>query len=202
LFGLPALLAFGGLFFWAFVAIMTVVLIIAVDREKPAAASGWIILTLVALTLLGNGYWWTWILENPIYFLYGVLAYLAIGIVWTFGKWYFFLLNAADYYAGRRAAWMEKKGLKVIKTDDEKEELRNHISTNLGYSKWAGQSFPPQPSDNVSSIFIWLMYWPFSLLWTLINDPVRRVGMFIYRRIQDALAGLSRRTFNKFNEFD
>ena len=44
----------------------------------------------------------------------------------------------------------------------------------------------PTPDNFKSRIASWIVYWPPSLIWTILNDPLRRIG----RRIYDGVAGL------------
>ena len=44
----------------------------------------------------------------------------------------------------------------------------------------------PLPADFKGRIIAWIIYWPPVLFWTLLNDPLRRLG----RRIYDAIAGI------------
>lgn len=68
---------------------------------------------------------------------------------------------------------------------------RHHSDVNL-------TKFPPHPNDNKGRIIFWMSYWPFSAVWTIINDPITRFYRFVYHRIGDMLAGISNRMFSKY----
>lgn len=53
------------------------------------------------------------------------------------------------------------------------------------------ESFPPHPTRYKSKIMFWLCYWPFSLVVTLINDPIRKLFRMVYRNITRLLTGIS-----------
>jgi len=53
----------------------------------------------------------------------------------------------------------------------------------------------PLVSRNKGRIVAWMTYWPWSGLWTLINDPVRRTFRFLYRRISTTLQRMSDKMF-------
>lgn len=49
----------------------------------------------------------------------------------------------------------------------------------------------PHPRSYKSRIIAWIAYWPPSLLWTIINDPVRRIAQHIYYAIAGLLSNIS-----------
>ena len=49
--------------------------------------------------------------------------------------------------------------------------------------------------ENKSRIIMWMAYWPWSLLWTTINDAVKRIYREIYQAIQRLLQGISDSVF-------
>jgi hypothetical protein len=40
------------------------------------------------------------------------------------------------------------------------------------------------PRDYQPSIKSWILWWPFSALWTLLDDPIRRAVQRIYQELQ------------------
>jgi hypothetical protein len=66
----------------------------------------------------------------------------------------------------------------------------------------------PQVKEYKSNIMTWMTYWPFSMIWTLINDPIKRAFREIYEKISKFMQGMSDRIFkplvdekqNKANE--
>jgi hypothetical protein len=49
---------------------------------------------------------------------------------------------------------------------------------------------------------IWIMYWPWSMIWTLINDPVRSMVEYLYQKLQGTYQAVSDRMFKEFEEGD
>lgn len=49
----------------------------------------------------------------------------------------------------------------------------------------------PIPSKFQARITAWIVYWPPSLFWTLLNDPIRRIGRLIYEGVADTLKKIS-----------
>ena len=53
----------------------------------------------------------------------------------------------------------------------------------------------PKAHDHKGDILMWMTYWPFSSLWTLINDPIRKIFRTIYTNIASSLQAISDRMF-------
>lgn len=50
-----------------------------------------------------------------------------------------------------------------------------------------------QPSNNKSRITGWMIYWPLSAAWTLINDPVRKFFNMIFEQFEGIYESISER---------
>ncbi len=97
-----------------------------------------------------------YIKENALQSVVYTIAYIAIGVVWSFAKWFFFLIN-------------------------ERDAARKYIEDE---SNWTNFSPPvinvPQASHNKGKIIAWMTYWPFSFVGTILNDPFRKLFNFIF----------------------
>ena len=119
-------------------------------------------------------------------------AYLAVGIVWSFIKWFSFLIQYRDKYQESRAAFLAADKPKDGTTDVER--WREWCSSRgYGYSRrygvdtvFYGQSIlhKPQATENKSRIIAWMSFWPFSLVGTVLNDPVRRLFNWLYSSLK------------------
>lgn len=70
--------------------------------------------------------------------------------------------------------WIVRKSVKRPKTMAEVEEF---VEKNKG------------------RIVSWMTYWPWSMLWTLLNDPVRRIMKHIYYAIRGTLIKIAAKVF-------
>jgi hypothetical protein len=59
----------------------------------------------------------------------------------------------------------------------------------------AGVSKPPTAREHRSDITGWMAFWPWSAIWTLINDPVKRMYKALARSLEKVFDGISRRVF-------
>ncbi len=54
-----------------------------------------------------------------------------------------------------------------------------------------GQVIAPAAAQHKSSITQWIMFWPISFVWTIINDPVRKIANYIFSRIKNTFQRMS-----------
>jgi hypothetical protein len=53
----------------------------------------------------------------------------------------------------------------------------------------------PSVTEHKSSIMLWMFYWPFSSIWTMIDHPVKKIFLFIYNRIKDRMQKMADKIF-------
>jgi hypothetical protein len=188
---------FGGGIFWALTALAAVFVIASIDGERPVYATGVITLYLAALTLFSTTNVFLWAYHNPLLIAYGIGGYILAGVIWSVVKWYFFVLNKADQYQKFRNGFMQELKIKEIITPEQKAAMRNYLRSH----HYDG-SFPPKASENYKRIIMWMTYWPFSGVWTLINDPVKRAFKFCYLHLAGAMQAISNSVFKKYSELE
>lgn len=163
--------------FWLLFVLVLVAMFISVETESPFSAT----VVMIATALVA---WWfydfniiTYILNNAGLVSAVVATYFVMGVIWARGKWEFFIRGARRAY----------------------EEVRNMYANKMpsSFDYYGKQSVPPQIRDNKSRFMIWMAYWPASMLWTLINDPVRRLFEWVYT---STAASLQRSSDNVFSD--
>lgn len=170
-------LLFGSMvWFWIVFGIWSLVLFVSVEIDKPAHAT---IATVVFLALFG--FWGVFpggasllglLVAHPGYIAVGAVAFFALGTVWAVVKWWFYVRNLAE----KRKEQIEKNG---------------GARGRGGY----GTIRKPLVRDNKSRIMTWMCFWPYSFIWTMINDPVRRVFKAIYNQIRAGLQKIADSAF-------
>src|SRR5205823_5639912 len=108
----------------------------------------------------------TFVRTHPVLTALYVSGYFLAGAAWSIVKWWFAETN------------------RVREARDEFRESRD-IRTWSEFIK----NRKSDPTNYKSDIIAWITFWPFSLVWTLLNDPVRR----LCRRIYDELQGVYQR---------
>lgn len=114
----------------------------------------------------------TFVKDHPFLTLGRIGIYIGVGVVWSFFKWYFYLTNVKE---------------KLL------YKYNNDLSKVYDYEI-------PVASSNKSRIITWMSYWPFSALWTLINEPFKKTFKFIYSKIEGIFQAMSDRIFKDFKK--
>lgn len=165
--------------FWFLYCIIPLFLIFIVFNVEYHHASGFATLvlffSLMGLQLFTDVAPFTFILANPFKSLYVFLGYFALGTGYVVLKWYSFV-----HYAVRKY--------------NEWQSVSND-RTMADYSRIHGIRLPLQVSDYKMMIVSWLVYWPLSAVWTLLNDPIRRLVNEIYNKIAGTLQSISDTAF-------
>jgi len=115
-------------------------------------------------------------LQYPGKFTLFIIGYLIIGFIWSFIKWWLYVNKLALKYKEKRYEWLLKKskekdlGSITIDTKIPKEMIREWLS-------YAGYNVANRPSaiKNKKSISHWVIYWPLSILGSLLNDFIGKV---------------------------
>lgn len=108
--------------------------------------------------------------------LFGALIYLAIGVVWSILKWFIFLF--------------EKKREIEKKYNNDLIKIKNYFATTANSI--------PVASSNKSLFSFWTIYWPLSMIWTLINNPVRRIFNVIFNFMTNTFNRMSKAVFSNY----
>ncbi len=192
--GIGAFMGALSLLGWAVLVAGVIAIVIGVELERYSVSFAAVIIAFVALTLLSGsnfGAVWSAIVADPGLIIKYIFYYLAIGVVWAFAKWFFFLFKVRDALKDYR----EKHDIKGAMTEDQR---RDFLSWSPHYShRQYGNSteVTPQAKHNKQRIVGWMTWWPFSMPWTLINDPIKRLFDFIYRRIVSVFQAMSDQIF-------
>lgn len=151
--------------FWI-VAIETILMLRFMAKDWGGGATVSLIVSLLLLQFLAGVNIWGYILANPFTVILYALGYFAIGIIWSFVKWYFYLKGVKLKYE------------KYIKTHEKKR--------SFGF---------PLVSDHKDDIVFWMSYWPFSLIWTCIDDFIEQIFKTLWNLLKNVYQGVSDRMF-------
>ena len=160
-----SLFAFGSLWFWILMAAAFVCAIIATEKGSGMGATSTMVVTIALLFIFGN--------KVPLSGLFSYCVHHGLTV----------LLSVAGYILLGVCWAILKWYYFLLKKRDE-----TLLKRETPYES-------PQVSAYKSSIMVWMFYWPFSILWTAIDMPVKRVYLFIYRGIAKWLQGMSDKIF-------
>ena len=170
-------LAVGAIGFWLLLLLSAILMSEMLDNDCPGWATITAIVTVAILVVFGGFDPLSYLAAHPGEIALAIAAYFAVGAGWSLLKWYFWLV-------------------KLRRQLDAGHDHRRVLYT-------AGvQQFPPQPGDHKSRIIGWIALWPASMLWTIINDPVRRAAEEIYTRLGGTYQRISNRVFRGYIKQD
>ena len=176
-------LAFGSIWFWLLLVAEFCALLWFVEEEWPFRSFLSLVLVFTLLWWLGDFNVITWAASLSLkQILVGALGYVGTGIAWSIGKWYFYVTGERrkfDEYVEDRL----KHGHYVKNYDETQEEFDTRCRKDAR-SLARLRHGKPEARKQKSRIVMWMGWWPWSALWTLINDPIKRLFREIFHRIQ------------------
>lgn len=185
----------GTLWFWILLAVAALVVGVCVARESFGKATLSVMLTFALLGFLGDFNVLHWLRENAVAFLVYLVAYFAIGTVWSVGKWWFFIRRRRDEYNEQKSAFLLQNGITDgLLPESLKTRWRDYVSSSYECRGRAAR-FPPRVRDYKGKITAWMMYWPWSFVVTIVDDPIRKLFNAIFRAIQDVFQRISDSAF-------
>lgn len=204
---LLTLFVFGGFWFWSLVVVASLLFIALFENERGGWATLLLLTTVAIIIGLSNQDWLVWIVANPITILLYALGYLTVGIIWGTMKWWLHVRTIAVRYRNAKRKWIVKEYKIRDKSNPNYQAYR--VANDTGkmtkivkeawlqyFDRYWGPSIKkPVAADNKSLITGWMTYWPWSALWTLINDPVRKFFNWVYESISDLLQNISDKVF-------
>lgn len=107
----------------------------------------------------------TWMRSHPWQTVAYVVGYLLTGAIWSLIKWW---ICERDRFREAKEHWIKYSGGKTW----EQERARQKTL----------------PTSHKDDFLWWIGFWPFSLAYTLLHDPVKRIYLElqnVYQRITD-----------------
>jgi hypothetical protein len=187
------LFAVGSIGFWLLLLVETVLLVALIERNKGAFATLSLAATLLLLHFLGDLNVYGFVVQHPLTLLAGVAGYFAAGTCWSVAKWWLYVRDQRSRYDELRYDFCQEHRL----DGTIPEELQPRWLEVLAAANANGRKVEvrPQARRHKGQVLTWMTYWPWSLVWTVINDPVRKAFLEIYRHMHDHLQAISDRAF-------
>jgi hypothetical protein len=165
MFGVIDLFLGFSLFAWIGFIILSIVLTALIDHDQWAGSSVLIVLTFGGLHFLYPTYSiWLYAINNPWPLVQSAAFYIFAGVVWSFVKWYFYLLNVRDKQREKKNPYFEI----------------------------------PTAGNSKVKLIGWLSFWPWSLVWTIINDPIRRLFNRLFLMLSSTYNSISNSMFKEY----
>jgi len=194
------LFVFGTFWFWMLVVVELIVLFAFIDNESGIGASLSVLTFGALLQWFGNVDIIQYIKSYPLFILSCAGAYFALGAVWGVVKWWIFCRDRLEDYEEARDSFLKENkvpaGTKVVPVElrlDWKRKLKSSYRTQ-------GLAEVPQVRTHKAKIMNWMTFWVISIIWSFINDFVKRIFRTIYQRLSSFLQGISDKMFGSVKD--
>jgi hypothetical protein len=121
-------------------------------------------------------------------------SYIVVGLLWSWLKWWLFISKIAEKMKDSWQIFLKKNALPAdtkTLTPRQNEEWDTHRSYDLK---------KPLFSENKGKITIWVTYWPLSLVWSLLNDLIKKLIHQIVIRFRKIYEGISNKAFKDMDD--
>ena len=183
-------LILGSMSFWIVIGIAVLMLVWFIEIEAAGLATALVVAILGVLFFFGNlGVAITWCVANPLLVLAIIAGYFVAGAGWSVVKWYFFVSNKRERLADTKKSFLLKNNESIDKGSNPNLSIPDALKTN--WKTLVDRDYDLQkclvtsltPYKHKARLYIWIGYWPFSFVWTMINDPVKKAIKAIRRRL-------------------
>jgi len=188
---------------WLLIIGACAAIIFALENERGLWATITLVTTLVLLNFFGTTPILSWIRDEPWYFLSGVVGFFVVGGIWGVIKWYFFNTERLEKYEIEKRNWLHDHGVtsKEIPEDKKVEWIKFLQKSSIwSYSpRYSGDrviNVAPLVSQHLSTISMWMTYWPWSMLWSLFDDVIRNIFRKIQRQLNGLMESITNRVFH------
>jgi hypothetical protein len=151
-----------------------------VEMECFVWATLSVIVLMAAVGLINHIQVFPYIKLHGFYCLECVVVYIILGIVWSFARWFLFLLKFKNKFRSLKEAYISKnlpEGTNFVpadKMEDFKYYLRYPLSTI------------PTAFNSKNKIIGWMAFWPCSVIGYIVNDPFRRLFNTIFTALKNS----------------
>lgn len=197
-------------FIFTSVAVFIAILILTQNSDHNLTAT-WVIITFAILIEWNNTIEYNWMTI----IMYSI-GYFAIGAISSVIKWFSYVYQKRDRYIDIKKRWIQQYYNKYPSTsvdididgNTSNQEIKNRISAedySDYYSFLVRHGILTESYNNTTIIPDWtkhkedilwsILWWPASLLWTLLNDPVVRLAKFIRSKLGNVYQQVANKVF-------
>lgn len=199
------LFAFGSLFWWLLILGASALIVLGLDQDKPRISTAVLAGTFLALFIFGDAREtiWPYLQLNPYKITIFLLGYLVIGGVYGIYRWWVECTNHNYNFENFTRNFLKDYGKTGTVVDEELKPAFVSAMLNSKFKIWnkAENAYVPEARiwawDNKGRIISWMTYWPWSLVWHVLNDFFRRIFRRMYQCITAVLDGITKRVFAK-----
>lgn len=117
-------------------------------------------------------------------------------------EWYFFIRDQrySTSYEDLKRSFLKSKGIydKDLVPENIKDALQQFLKET--YEAIPNPSLAPQWRKYKNKIASWIVHWPWSLIWTLLDDPIKRFLRFVFRHLPKIYDAVSQYASKRTNQ--
>lgn len=191
----PAFIIFGGTVFWVLAAVFFIALLLSIEYDNGWTASVLTVAMVVGLTwgVEINLFAWAW--TNPASAFTYFVGYFIAGTVWAIMKWWFYCHKLLDVVKDIKVEFLNYYKISGDMIPDDKRDA--FVSGVVKSHRYTDKHYPPQSMDHKSDWLMWATWWPISSFWTMLNQPIKNIWLFIYSRLGGMMQKISDRVFSE-----
>lgn len=140
---------------------------------------------------------WDTIRQDPWSILVYLVGYVGVGVLWSFPKWWFYVRKVRDAYLADMLKYKVGNGLDPAQklTPDQARDFTGRYTYRPENRTWS-QVLPIQVSQNKTKVLTWMVYWPTSMVWTIIDQPIKRAFLFMFEQVKGVYQAIGDRAFD------
>lgn len=211
------LLAFGTVGFWAAIALYAIICLFYMERFDEDHEADFSMAPVVFLSIvLGAMFYFSgplkslfeWASVNKMNMALLFVGYFVVGSFYSMMKFWCFLQKIKDRYLSYRVSWLVRElgdfkggtndSYETYAIPDElKGKWTNSLETmerGVVFDFAAGKL---RVSRYKSLITSWIVWWPISGIWFIINDPVKRIANWLFEKFKSIYSKIYRAAVGK-----
>lgn len=198
-----------GVFFWPVLVVLLLIESVVLFRwtatERPFRGLFSVLLFLALLHTCGYVDIMSLPTAHKFWFWLAVGCYVPLSVLYMIGRFWYEVKRLSWRGEDARADWLQAEGSKrgidvhgmAIPPKDLLPDYRAWAKTqygNFGHAR-VGLYDIPRSGDHKALIASWGMYWPISLIWTILGDFVVEMYEMIIRKLAAKLDAIAARSF-------
>lgn len=212
-------LIIGSIPFYVATVLALVVITAAIENEKGLAATVCLGVYLALIHTFGDANLIASVTGNLPLVFGAIPLYFVAGGAWGIAKWFFYTRKIAadmeDKYLSAKTSFLNLHHLPsndptLAIPESHATQWKDFAARNTIFVKTLSldgshiqmdqvATSVPQARTHKARITTWMMFWPTSLAWTIVNDPIRAICQHVYTGIQQWLQSISNAAFARVN---
>ena len=194
----------GSIFFWIATVVAMIALMYSIECNSGGGSFFAVGVYLALIHVFGDAKWVQWMWLNPLHTAIVIASYFAIGTGWSVAKWALFVkdksVETQEKYTQLKVDFQLRHNLDVTVDSNDAPIPASHAIRFKEYVKSLEERrvlslTPPLVREHKERILTWMSFWPFSIVWSILDDFVKRSFVTIYNFISTTMQRISNRLY-------